>query len=532
MPRVLVSDPIAQAGIEHMRKVADVDVKLGLSKEELITVIGDYDALAVRSETKVTAEVLAAAHKLRIIGRAGVGVDNIDVKAATERGIVVVNSPEGNTIAAAELTFALILALTRNIPQADATMRAGRWDRKKFTGTELYGKTLGVIGLGKIGGEVARRARAFEMKVLAYDPFATEEKARGYGAELVPLEDIYKNSDIISLHVPLNDQTRGMIAEPQFAIMKNGVRIINCARGGIIDETALANAVKSGKAAGAAVDVYTKEPAEPHNPLLGIENIITTPHLGASTEEAQINVAIDISEQIADVLTGKPARAAVNMPALSPEALQAAQPWLQLAEKIGSLQTQLATELDGKGRPIEQIEVLFEGDFTGIPVNTVTRSVLAGMLTPVLSDPVNLVNAPVLAQQRGLKITETTTPDAGEYTSMLTVRVTTTKGQRTVSGVVFGSSDIRILKIDDFRVDLVPQGVLLTTRHTDKPGIIGAVGTLLGQNNVNIAGMQLGRETVGGTALMVVMVDNNITHQLLAQIRDIPGMEAARVVQL
>lgn len=532
MPRVLVCDPIAEAGIARLREVADVEVKTGLSPDELKAIIGEYDALAVRSETKVTADVLAAATRLQIIGRAGVGVDNIDVQAATRQGIVVVNSPEGNTIAAAELTVAMLLALSRQIPQADASLRAGRWERKKFLGTEVYGKTLGIIGLGKIGGEVAHRARAFGMTLIAYDPFATEERAADYGAALVTLDELYRRSDFITLHVPLNDQTRGLIGAEQIAKMKDGVRIINCARGGLVDEQALAEAIRAGKVAGAAFDVFRQEPPPPDHPLLLLSENVVTPHLGASTEEAQVNVALDIAEQIADVLAGKPPRAAVNMPALSPEALALARPYLLLAEKIGSLHTQLARDLDGRGRPIEAVEVLYQGDFGEVPTGPVTRAALAGLLTPMLSDPVNLVNAPMLAAARGIKVTESHSATPAEYSAMLTVRTQTPAGQRTICGAVFGPNDVRIVHIDGYRVDITPSGTMVLTQHTDRPGIIGAVGTLLGNNQVNIAGMNVGREKVGGRALMVLMVDDPISEALMAQIRALPGMEAAQVVHL
>ncbi len=532
MPRVLVSDPIADEGIARLREVAEVDVKLGLSPEELESIIGEYDALAVRSETKVTSSILAAASRLQIIGRAGVGVDNIDVKAATERGIVVVNSPEGNTIAAAELSFALLLSLARKIPAADASLRAGRWDRKKYLGTELFGKTLGVIGLGKIGGEVAKRARAFEMTVLAYDPYATADKAHQYGATLASLDEIYENSDYITLHVPLNDQTRGMISTDQFAKMKNGVGIINCARGGLVDELALNIALTEGKVGSAAFDVFTKEPMIPENPLATAPNTVLTPHLGASTEEAQVNVAIDISEQIADVLTGKPARSAINMPSLSLEALADAKPYLLLGEKIGSLQSQLARELDGTGRPIEAVEVLYSGDFGKTPTSLVTRSILAGILGSILSDPVNLVNAPTLTSQRGIKVTESSTSKPLDYTVGLTVRIKTNKGERTVTGTVFGTNEVRIVQIDNYRVDISPYGPMVLTSHNDRPGIIGAVGTLLGENGINIAGMNVGRQESGGTALMALLMDDPIDKVLLARIRDIPGMETTKFVQL
>jgi len=532
MSRVLVSDPIAEAGIARLREVAEVDVKTGLTPDELKAIIGDYDALAVRSETKVTADVLAAAHRLQIIGRAGVGVDNIDVETATRRGVVVVNSPEGNTVAAAELTVAMLLSLARQIPQADASLRAGRWERKKFLGTEVYGKTLGIIGLGKIGGEVAHRARAFGMTLIAYDPFTTEERAADYGAALVTLDELYRRSDFITIHVPLNDQTRGLIGAEQIAKMKDGVRIINCARGGIVDEQALADAIRAGKVAGAAFDVFSKEPPPPDHSLIQQPENVVTPHLGASTEEAQVNVALDIAEQIADVLAGKPPRAAVNLPAFSPEALDLARPYLLLGEKIGSLHTQLARDLDGRGRPIEAVEVFYQGDFGEMPTGPITRAVLAGLLTPMLSDPVNLVNAPVLAAARGIKVTESHSATPAEYGAMLTVRAQTPAGVRTICGTVFGPNDVRIVHIDHYRVDVAPSGTMVLTQHTDKPGIIGAVGTLLGSHGINIAGMNVGRERIGGRALMVLMVDDPISEDLMARIRALPGMEAAQRVHL
>ncbi|MCC6729601.1 MAG: phosphoglycerate dehydrogenase [Chthonomonadales bacterium] len=531
MPRVLVSDPIAEAGIERMRGYADVDVRTGLSARELADAIASYDALAVRSETKVTAEVLARATRLRIIGRAGVGVDNIDVRAATEAGILVVNSPQGNTIAAAELTVAMLLALARSIPQADASLRSGRWERKRFLGTQVYGKTLGIVGLGKIGAEVARRARGLEMTVMTYDPYATEEIARQCGASLVSLDELYAAGDFITVHVPLNDETRGMVGAEQIARMKPGVRIVNCARGGLIDEVALAEAIRGGHVAAAAFDVFSQEPPAPANPLLGLPNVIVTPHLGASTEEAQVNVAVDIAEQIGDVLRGRPARSAVNMPSLSAEALDAARPYLKLAECIGSLHTQLARDLDGRGRPIEAVEVLYQGDFGVVPTGPLTRAVLAGMLAPTLSYPVNLVNAPVLAAQRGIRVTESHTTAHHEYVALVTVRARTPAGQREVCGAVFARGDLRIVHIDDYRVDIAPEGTMLLTQHIDRPGMIGAVGTLLGSNHVNIAGMNVGREKVGGRALMVLMVDDEIGADLLQQIRALPGMETARLVR-
>ena len=530
MPKVLVSDPIAPEGIEILKQVAEVDVKIGLSKDELAAIIGDYDALAVRSETKVTGEIIAKAARLKIIGRAGVGVDNIDVEAATNRGILVVNSPEGNTLAAAELTVAMLLALARNIPQADGAMRAGRWDRKIYMGSEVYGKILGVIGLGKIGREVVSRLQSFGMSVLGYDPYLKPDQADALGIKLVDLDTLYKESDYISVHTPKTKETTGMINAEKLALMKPTVRLINCARGGIIDETALANAAKAGKIGGAAIDVYTTEPAPADNPLLNIPNIITTPHLGASTEEAQVNVAIDIAEQIVEVLAGKPARAAVNMPSVSADMLVRLQPYLTLAEKIGSLHAQLTSS------PISEVEVVYAGDFESLPTLHLTRAVLKGLLEPVVAESVNYVNAPAIAASRGIKLTESRTPTSGESTgAVLTVRKRGGPGggaEREISGVVLGKDNLRILTIDGYRVDVRPSGPMLVTQHTDRPGVIGKVGTLLGDSGINIAGMHVGRESEGNRAVMVLKLDAPISETILDGIRQIDGMETARLVQL
>lgn len=526
MPRVLVSDPIAPEGIEVLKQVADVDVKTGLSKDELAAIIGEYDALAVRSETKVTADILAKAKKLKIIGRAGVGVDNIDVGVATERGVLVVNSPDGNTLAAAELTVGMLLALTRNIPQADQSLRAGKWDRKKYMGSEIYGKTVGVVGLGKIGREVIKRLQAFSMVVLGYDPYLQPEQAEALGVKLVDLDTLYKESDYITVHTPKTKETLGMINAEKIALMKPTVRLINVARGGIIDEAALADAAKAGKIGGAAIDVFLTEPATADNPLLGIPNIITTPHLGASTEEAQVNVAIDIAEQIVDVLNGKPARAAVNMPSVSPEVMARIEPYLLLAEKIGSLHAQLTTS------SIVEIEVIYAGDFDNLPTVHLTRAVLKGLLEPIIPDSVNYVNAPTLAAARGIKITESRTAGEGQG-CVLTVRKRSSSGtEREICGTVFSKDNIRILYIDGYRVDIRPTGPMLVTKHTDRAGIIGKVGTLLGDNNINIAGMHVGRESAGQGAVMILKLDTIVPDDLLQKIRLVDGMESARLVQL
>jgi D-3-phosphoglycerate dehydrogenase len=536
MPKVLVSDPLAEAGIAKLRAVSDitVDVKLGLKPDELKAIIGEYDALAVRSETKVTGDILAAANKLQIIGRAGVGVDNIDVQAATQKGVVVVNSPDGNTLAAAELTVGLMLALARKIPQGDATLKAGKWDRKKFVGSELSGKTVGIIGLGKIGYAVAERLRAFGVELIAYNPFVSEAETRRLGVEPVSLDDLVKRSDFITVHTPLNNDTRGLIGAAQFAQMKDGVRLINVARGGIIDEQALADAVRSGKVGGFGVDVFTKEPPEPENPLLAADvaaNNVLTPHLGASSEEAQIKVAVDVCEQIVDVLQGRPARTAVNLPALSETDMQAVAPYLTLAEKIGSLHMQLARSAAHEGRSINAVEVVFNGDFGGVPTSPITRAVLRGLMTPGSAEDVNMVNAPYLAEAKGIKVVESQREAAPDHTCLLSVRAHLPGGDRTICGTVYGG-EAHIVHIDGYHVDIVPQGSMIITQHTDAPGIVGKVGTFLGENGVNIAGMNLGREAAGGRAVMVLMLDEPIAPDLMGQIRSIPNMETAQLVTL
>jgi len=524
--KVLVSDPIAAEGIAILEGAADVDVRTGLSKEELVAIIGDYDALAVRSETKVTAEILDAAKNLKIIGRAGVGVDNIDVARATELGILVVNSPEGNTIAASELTVAMLLALARNIVPADAALRNGEWKRSKYVGVEVYNKTLGVVGLGKIGREVTRRLQAFGMQVLAFDPYVSEEIGKQLGVTLVDLETIYKNADYITLHIPKTKDTAGMIGAAELARMKQGVRIVNVARGGLIDEAALASALKSGHVGGAAIDVYSTEPVASDNPLLGLPNVIHTPHLGASTEEAQINVAIDIAEQIVDVLGGKPARAAVNMPSVSPEVLQGLHPYLILGEKIGSLQAQLA------GGRIDKVEVLFGGDFGDLPTVHIVRAVLKGVLGAILAESVNYVNAPTLAQRLGMQVIESRKPVVETHTCLLTVRVQSGDYEREICGSVFAHDDIRIVHIDGFRVDIKPFGSMIFTEHNDRPGVIGKVGTLLGENNINIGGMHVGRAGTGQRALMALLIDEPAPDSIVQEIKTLAGMEWTRQVQL
>lgn len=526
MPKVLVSDKLAQEGIDILKQVAEVDVNTGLAEDALCEIIGDYDALVVRSGTQVTAKVLEAAKKLQIVGRAGVGVDNVDVPVATERGVIVVNSPGGNTIAAAEHTVAMLLALARNIPQAYESMHSKQWNRSKFTGNEVYKKTIGVLGLGKIGQEVAKRCLSFGMKVIAYDPFITKEAAGAVGVELVDFQECIKRGDYLTLHLPKNKDTLGLIGAKEFEMMKDGVRIVNVARGGIIEDSALIAAVKSGKCAGAAIDVFEKEPPDFSNEIFDLPTVITTPHLGASTEEAQTNVAIDVAEQIVDVFQGRSARAAVNMPALSPEVLAAVQPYLPLAQRMAAL---IVGIMEGR---CSQVEVRLLGELADIESGPITRAVLVGMLGPVVGEMVNFVNAPVIAKSRGIEVVESRKSDFDDYASLLKLIVTTDKGSHEISGTLFEGREMRIVQIDGFPMDFVPEGVVLITDHRDKPGVIGSVGTLLGNEGINIGGMYVGRKAIGEKAIMVLSVDTEVSDGVIEKMVEIPCIDSVKQVHL
>lgn len=527
MKKVLIADPVAREGVEKLTDAGiETDVQKQLPLEELKERIADADGLIVRSETKVTAEILDAAKRLRVIGRAGVGVDNIDVPAATQRGIVVLNSPEGNTVAACEHTWALILALARNVPDAVSSLRKGEWKRSQFVGVELYGKTLGVIGLGKIGREVAKRARAFEMRVIAYDPFITVQQADRIGVELFELDELLERSDFVTLHMPLTKDTQRLICKERLEKMKPSAFLFNVARGGLICEDDLAVALNEGRLAGAALDVFKEEPLPPESPLLACPRLIVTPHLGASTREAQVGVAVDVAEQIVEVLDGKPARSAVNMPFIPSEVLTVIEPYMQLAEKIGRLQVQQA-----EGR-VESVEVVYAGDLADYEVGPITRSLLKGVLDPMLgSGVVTFVNAPLLAEQRGIRVTESKTPIGEDYTDLIRVEVQTDKGCHSVSGTLFGKRDIRIIDVDGYRVDVEPSGYALMSRHIDKPGIVGRVGTLLGENGINIGGMHVGRAGQGDEAVMILNVDSPIPPEIVQQVADLEGMQNAKLIE-
>jgi D-3-phosphoglycerate dehydrogenase len=524
--KILISDPIEQSCVDILtREGFQVDQKPGIPADEIKKIIPEYAALIVRSGTKVTADIIAEAKAMKVIGRAGAGVDNIDVEAASRRGIIVMNTPGGNTISTAEHTVAMMLSLARNIPQAHMSLVNGKWDRKKYMGTELVGKTLGIIGVGKIGREVATRSRAFGMTVIGFDPLLASDIALKLGVDLVPLDEIYRRSDFITVHTPLNDETRGILNEKTFAKCKKGVRVINCARGGIIDETALLGALNSGHVAGAALDVFVEEPPKA-NPLLQHPRVIATPHLGASTEEAQEKVAIQIADQLADALHDRGISGAVNAVALQSGIPAELKPYLLLAEKVGSLQAQVM-----KGK-LRDLTIETRGELLQKHVELLTTGVLKGFFSKLMSEPVNYINAPLLAKSMGVRINERKERDGENYSHLLTVEYATDVEERSFAGTVFGTTKPRIVRIDSFYFEVNPEGILLFYTNTDKPGMLAKVGSILADASINIAGLSLGRSDVGGKALTVVSVDNGIADDVLAKISTLAGVYEAKVVTL
>jgi len=527
--RILVTDPVSEDGLQILRQAEDmeVDVNTGIPEDELCKLIPDYDALVVRSQTKVTAKVIEAGTRLKIIGRAGVGLDNVDQQAATKRGIIVMNTPGGNTISTAELSIAMLLALSRNIPQANASLRSGAWDRKKYKGVEVRGKTLGIIGVGRIGSEVARRARAFAMDVIAFDPYMSEEVAEQIGIKMKSFEEVLKQSDYITVHTPLNDETRDMIAKDQLAMMKKGARIINCARGGIINEQDLKEALESGHIAGAAIDVYPKEPPE-ERCVIDLPNTVCTPHLGASTAEAQNLVAVDLAHQIVDALQGKGIRNAVNIPYVDPKLMDQLGSYIQLGEKLGSLGSQLM-----KGRSLESLRVDYHGEVTEFDVNPITVAVLKGILVPYLDTVVNYVNAPYIAKERGLAYSETKTSDEGAYTNVVSLTLKSKDMETILWGTIFAANrDPRVVRIDGFHVDMKPFGWHLLIKNVDKPGFLGSIGTLLGNAGINIADMTLGRQEKGGLVVTAIALDDRVPKEVLDQIEKLDLVEKYALVNL
>jgi len=526
--KILISDSLSKEAVDILEKEKDlkVDVNTKLTPDELKKVIKDYDGLLVRSSTKVTKDVINAADKLKIVGRAGVGLDNVDVDAASKKGVIVVNTPGGNTISTAEHTFSMMLALSRSIPQADLSMKKGEWERKKFMGVELYGKTLGIVGLGRIGTEVAKRALSFGMKVVAFDPYLSFERAKELGIESVDLASLLKQADYITVHTPLTDDTKHVISDKQFDMMKKGVRILNCARGGIVDEAALIKAIESGKVAGAALDVYEQEPPAKDSKLLKLDKVVLTPHLGASTEEAQVNVAIDIANTVRDILLGRCVRNAVNMPCVDPEVFKVIEPYLKLSEKIGSIITQI---VEGH---IKKVKIRYVGDILKYELTPFTVSLMKGMLTPILQETVNFVNALVIAKERGITVIESKTAEIQDFASLIVVEVETDKAKSLVAGTLFTKTDLKIVKINEFWVDSVPEGNMLFVFNKDVPGIIGEIGTIFGKNKINIASVSFGRDVKGGNAVSVWNVDSDVPKKVLDDIKKAQNIQEVKLAKL
>jgi D-3-phosphoglycerate dehydrogenase len=514
--KILVAEPLAKQGIEILRAHHEVDEKIGLTPEELASIIGDYDALLVRSQVKVTAEILAHATRLVVIGRAGVGVDNVDLEAATKAGVVVVNAPTGNTVSAAEQTIALMLALARKTAAADASMRKGEWKRSSFTGVELRGRTLGIVGLGKIGQAVAQRAHALEMHVIGFDPFITAEQAAVHGVALVDMDAIIEKSDVITVHVPLNKATRGVIGPQQIDRLKPGVMLVNVARGGVYDEAAVAQALADGKIAGAAFDVYEKEPPV-DSPLLTAPNTVLTPHLGASTAEAQVRVAEEACEQVIDVLAGRSARYAVNAPLLTPETARAIAPYLPLTETLGRFAAQYLRT------GVKTLTVDVAGDLAEYDASQLTAAALRGILDNATTERVNLINAGFLAKSRGLTVNERKTSDAGTFASLVTLTVEGDTGRALVAGTI-ANGEQRLVRVDDNFLDMAPTPVMVMTRHEDKPGTMGRIGLMLGEAEINISAMSLARAATRQDALMLLAVDNDVPDAVTARILSQPAV--------
>ncbi|MDQ7820905.1 MAG: phosphoglycerate dehydrogenase [Armatimonadota bacterium] len=523
--KVLVADGLAPDGVRRLAERAEVVVREGLAEDQLVRALADVDALIVRSRTRVTARALARAPRLRVVARAGVGTDNIDVDAATRLGILVLNTPESSTISTAEHTMAMMLALARHLPAAHLAASRGDWRREPFTGVELYGKTLGIVGLGKIGSEVARRAAAFGMRVVAADPYVAAERAAQVGAEVLALDEVLARSDVLSLHAPLTPATHHLLGRSQFARMKRGALLVNCARGGLVDEDALLAALEEGVVAGAALDVMEREP--PHDsPLLRHPRVILTPHLGASTEEAQRRVAVEVADQVLAALEGRPVRGAVNAPALRDETWQRLRPFVDLARMMGAVACQLA---EGQ---VREVELAYAGDLASHDGAPLRAGFLAGLLEPVLDQPVNLINASVVARERGIALAEVRREDGEDSASALRVRVETSGAAVVIAGTVVGGREPRITCLDGYRMDLAPSPIMLLVWNEDRPGMIGRVGTLLGGADVNIASMHVGRDHPRGRALMVLGLDDPVPPEVAEELGRLPGILKVRVVQL
>jgi D-3-phosphoglycerate dehydrogenase len=526
--KILVCDSLDVQGIEILKAEPgfQIDVKTGLPEDSICKIAHEYDAIIVRSQTRVTSKIIQAALKLKVVARAGVGIDNVDVEEATKRGIIVMNTPGGNTISTAEHTFSMLLALSRNIPQANASVKKGEWDRKRFTGVELCGKTLGVIGLGRIGLEVAKRAQAFKMNVVAFDPFISPEKISKHDIEATSLDELFQRADYITVHTPLTRETEKIVDQQAFEKMKSGVRVINCARGGIIDEEALYQFIKSGKVAGAALDVFEPEPPK-NNKLLELDQVIATPHLGAATEEAQLNVAKEVAHQVVSALKGDVIVNSINAPSLDPELMKQLGPYLYLGEKLGLLFAQLLTE------PLKEVSIRYEGQVSELDVRPITLSVLKGILGHALQEKVNFVNAPILAKERGIEVLEAKSTSARDFADLIAVETRTNGLVYSIEGTLFGTKkDPRVVRINGYHMDAVPSGYLLVLSNVDKPGMVAGISTILGQNNINIAGMTVGRNAPGGQAVTVINVDNPIPDAVLKQLATVKNVIDVKMVVL
>ena len=525
MPKILVADPIGAEGVDLLKTHAEVDVKTGMKPPELLAIIADYEGLVVRSETKVTKEVIEAAKKLQVVGRAGIGVDNIDLEAATAAGIAVVNAPTGNTVAAAEHTMALMLALSRNVPAAHQSLKAGEWKRSAFMGVEVRAKTLGVCGLGRVGSEVARRAQSFDMKLIGYDPFVAPDYAKRMGIELVSLEELLAQSDFITLHTPLTDGTRHMISDDQVKLLKPGARLINVARGELVDEQAILNGLESGQLGGVALDVFAQEPPQ-NTELVGHPKVVVTPHLGASTEEAQREVAIEASEQVLTVLRGEPARNTVNAPFVAPEVHAVLAPYIPVATVVGKLLTHLA---DGQ---FIGITISYQGEIAEHDTRSLQAAVLAGLMEPITTGQVNLINAPVLARERGLNITEQHNTTSPEYSSIVSATIETSEGKVTLAGTSL-RNEPHIVKIDDYWLDIIPTTpYMLFVDNQDQPGSIGSVGMIAGRHNINISFMEVGRLALRGRAMMVIGLDDPVPSAVIEEIQGLGHISNVRLAHL
>ncbi len=527
MYRIIVTDKLGDAGLKRLNQAEDIkyDIRLQLGKEELLATIAEYDAIIVRSGTHVDADVIAAGKNLRLIGRAGIGVDNIDIRAASARGIIVMNTPLANAVATAEQALALMLAVSRHTAAAHASLLAGEWRRSEFVGQQLYRKVLGIIGFGRIGRIVAKRALSFGMEILAYDPFVSEEIAQEHGVLLVDLNDLLSQADYITLHTTSTPETRGIINEETIARMKDGVILINSARGALVNEEALAAALKSGKIAAAAVDVYSQEPPR-GNLLIGLPNVLHTPHLGASTIEAQRNVATQIADQVLDALRGTDFRNTINMPFHAGPDFATLAPHMLLAEKMGILQAVMAPT------PIRKVELEIRGELGDRLVRPAAAALLKGLLERSVSDSVNYINAPVLAEENGIKISQTKGMNVVDYPNLISCRVHWQDGQRLLSGVLFGGSEPRLVQINDYRIDVNPEGIILIMQSQDRPGVIGKIGSILAENAVNIASWRMGRTSPGGEALSFISLDNEPSQEAIAAIREVPAVNNADLISL